>query len=119
MVLSMTLAHQTRKGIRAAAYPAGYILESDPESVARSEKEKKDDRNLESNQKREKFIAARIDQPLKSPSWNEDEDYEDGEEEASSDEDNDEGREENHEEERIYEREDNVLYNAKENEEEF
>ena len=67
IVFSMTLSHQIRKWTRVEAALAGDILDSDPESARNREKEKEDNGNLESNQKRDKFIAARIGQPLKSP----------------------------------------------------
>ena len=77
----MTISHQTQKGTRLleTVAPVRDILESDPEIVASGKKEKKDDGNLESNQKRNKSIAVRIGQTLKLPSQNKDEDYEDKE----------------------------------------
>ena len=103
----MTLAHQTQKGNKAAtaASLGRDILESDPESVASGKREKEDDVNLESNQKREKSSAARIGRPLKFPSRNEDGDYEDEEEESSPSYKYNEGREGYLEEDRLYKRE--------------
>ena len=80
------------------------ILESDPKTVASGEKEKEDDKNLESKE-RDKSIAEWIGRPFKLPSRNEDEEDYDKEEGVSAplasieddppgDKDN-EGREEN------------------------
>ena len=67
--LRITLAHQTQKVTRVAA-PYRNILVCDPESIASGKKENEDDGNPESNQKREKFIAAWIGRPLKLSSRN-------------------------------------------------
>ena len=84
IIFSITLAHQTQKGTRPeeAAALAKDILESDPKKVSSGKKENEDDVNSESDQKHEKSIAAPIVQSLKSPSRNEDEDYEDEKKEA-------------------------------------
>ena len=68
----------TRKGARAAAVAATakYILQYDPEIIARGEIEKEDDENLESK-KREKAITEWIGRPLKLPSRNKEEEDED------------------------------------------
>ena len=59
-----------------AAATADDILDSNPKSVARAEKEKEDDGNSDIK-KREKSIVEWIGQPLKPPSRNEDEEDED------------------------------------------
>ena len=70
-LLRMTLAHQTRKGKRAAAVaaPARDILESYPKRVVSIEKEKEDDGNAESKN-HDKAIVSWISQPLKLPLHN-------------------------------------------------
>ena len=63
----------------AAATTAEDILESDPKTVASGEKEKQDDKNLQSKHC-DKTIAEWIGQPFKPPLRNEDEEDEDKEE---------------------------------------
>ena len=81
----MTLAHRTRKGTRAEAEAslARDILASNPKIVTSGEKEKEVDGNLKIK-KCEKSITAWINRPLKSPSHNKDEEYEDGEEDVGT-----------------------------------
>ena len=67
----ITLAHQTRKVTRAPLSPSKDNLYYDPDSVARSDNEEEDDEKS----KLEKAIAATTVRPLKYPSCNEDEDY--------------------------------------------
>ena len=67
----------TQKVTRAAAAAtAKYIPQSYHEIIASGEEEKDDGKNSDS-EKREKDIAEWISQPIKQPSSNEDEEYED------------------------------------------
>ena len=75
-------------------------------------KEKKGDGNLESNQECKKAIAERIGRPLKYPSRNEEEEYEDKDKERSPWEEDNEDREDKHEDDSIYNCYDAMLYNA-------
>ena len=119
----------TQKGSRAAtvAAMAEDILESDPETFASGKKEKDDDENSEIK-KRDKAIAEWIGQPFKPPSRNKDKEDEDERKifwcpssfnrRTLPGETDDEGFADNREDDSIYDREDTVLYDDKDNKEE-
>ena len=119
----------TQKGTRpeAAAATGEDILESDPETVARGEKKREDDENLESK-KQDKAIAEWIGRPFKTPLRNKNEEDNENEEDVgdplASTEDgypgnkDNESREDNWEEDNIYKCKDKVIYYAEDKGEE-
>ena len=117
----------TQKGTRAATATAEDVLQSNPKSAASGKEEKEDDEISESKE-RDKAIAEWIGRPLKPPSSNKDKEDEDEEkdvgaplastENGSPGDKDDEGREDDQRQNGIYEREDTLLYNAEDNEEE-